>query len=143
MSTTLYEGGQKVPFMVKWPGKIKPGTLTETHVQTTDIFPTICDIVGDSPSNYQGLEGLSLSGVLTKDEPLDRKAIFAFRSYDGQYASVLTHDKWKLIAYRDNRYELFKVDEDMSEEKDLADQFTEKVEGQYGHSVLGTAKISR
>ena len=66
-------------------------------------------------------------GVLTRNEPLDRKAIFALRSYDGQYASVLTRDKWKLIAYRDNRFELFKVDEDISEAKDLSDQLPEKV----------------
>ena len=127
LGTALYEGGQKVPLLVKWPGKIKPGTSTETHVQTSDIFPTICEIVGDSPSNYQGLEGFSLLGVLTRNEPLDRKAIFALRSYDGQYASVLTRDNWKLIAYRDNRYELFKVDDDISEAKDLAGQLPEKV----------------
>ncbi len=127
VGTTLYDGGQKVPFMVKWPGKIKPGTSTEIHVQTSDIFPTICEIVGDSPGNYQGLEGLSLLGVLKENESLNRKAIFAFRSYDGQFASVLTHDKWKLIAYRDKRHELYKVDEDISEEKDLSDQLPEKV----------------
>jgi hypothetical protein len=66
-------------------------------------------------------------GVLTRNEPLDRKAIFALRSYDGQYASVLTRDNWKLIAYRDNRYELFKVDEDISEARDLAGQLPERV----------------
>ena len=127
VGTALFEGGLKVPFLVKWPGRLKPGTSTETHVQTSDIFPTICEIVGDSPSNYQGLEALSLVGVLTRNEPLDRKAIFALRSYDGQYASVLTRDNWKLIAYRDNRYELFKVDEDISEARDLAGQLPERV----------------
>lgn len=126
--TTLYEGGQKIPFIVKWPEKIKSGISIKTHIQTTDIFPTICEIVGDDPDNYKGIEGLSLLEVLTKGKPLDREAIFAFRSYDSQYASVLTLDNWKLIAYRDNRYELFLVDEDISEEHDLSKQHPEKVE---------------
>jgi arylsulfatase A-like enzyme len=122
VGTTLYEGGQKVPFIVKWPGRIDEGSYTDVHVQTSDIFPTICQVVNDDPDNYEGLEGLSLLGLLTDGEPLNREAIIAFRSYDAQYASVLRHDNWKIIAYRDGRFELYKVDEDISEENDLAAQ---------------------
>ena len=127
VGTTLYEGGQKVPFIVKWPGKIKGGEKNQTYVQTTDIFPTICELTGDNPDNYEGLEGNSLLGVLTQKKQLDREAIFAFRSYDAQYASVIAKDDWKLIAYRDDRYELYKVDEDIAEEEDLSEKYPEKV----------------
>ena len=126
VGTTLYEGGQKIPFIVKWPGVTRPGERIESLVQTTDIFPTLCEIVGEDPGRYEGLEGLSLFGLLTRGEPLDREAIFAFRSYDGQYASVLDADHWKLIAYRDGRQELYKVDEDISESKNLSGSNPEK-----------------
>ncbi len=129
VGTTLYEGGQKVPFMVRWPIAFSGGKSIETHVQTTDIFPTICRVVNDNPDNYEGLEGLSLLGLLTDGEPLNREAIIAFRSYCPQYASVLRHDNWKIVAYRDGRYELYKVDEDISEENDLAAQHPQIVRG--------------
>lgn len=119
--TTLYEGGQKVPFIMKWTGVIKEGGEIKSNVQTTDIFPTICEITGSNPKKYKGLEGLSLLSILKDDKPLDRSYIFAFRSYDAQYASVLSKDNWKLIAYRDGRNELYKVDEDISEERNLAE----------------------
>lgn len=130
VGTTLYEGGQKVPFIMKWTGVIKEGGEIKSNVQTTDIFPTICEITGSNPKKYTGLEGLSLLSILKKDKPLERSYIFAFRSYDAQYASVLSKDNWKLIAYRDGRNELYKVDEDLSEKFDLAKtnpQMTQKL----------------
>jgi arylsulfatase A-like enzyme len=127
VGTTLYEGGQKIPFIMKWPGRISTGARIFTHVQTTDIFPTLCEIVGEDPGRFDGLEGVSLMGLLTRGEQPERQAIFAFRSYDAQFASVLTPDDWKLIAYRGGRYELFKVDEDISEENELSLRFPGKV----------------
>ncbi len=127
IGTTLYEGGQKVPFIVKWPGKVEQGTTIETLVQTTDIFPTLCEVSGVDPDHFEGLEGESLVGLLTRGEQLDRDVIVAFRSYDAQYASVLASDYWKLIAYRGGKFELFKVDEDIAEAHDLAGQHPEKV----------------
>jgi arylsulfatase A-like enzyme len=127
IGTTLYEGGQKVPFMVRWPGKVEPGKKIRTHVQTSDIFPTLCEIVGEDPGQFQGLEGVSLHELLTTGKEPDRDAIFAFRSYDGQFASVLASDNWKLVAYRDGQAELYKVDEDISEQHDLAGQYPAKV----------------
>jgi arylsulfatase A-like enzyme len=112
---------------VKWPGRIEPGGRITTNVQTSDIFPTLCEVVGEDPCHYEGLEGLSLFGLLTRGEHLDREAIFAFRSYDGQYASVLTADHWKLIAYRDGHHDLYKVDEDISETEELSGSNPEKV----------------
>ena len=124
----LYEGGQKVPFLVRWPNAFMGGRTLDTHVQTSDIFPTLCEVVGDDPSKYEGLEGLSLYKLLTKDQPLNREAIIAFRSYGVQYASVLRDDNWKIVAYRDGRYELFKVDEDISENSDMSAQHPEIVQ---------------
>jgi arylsulfatase A-like enzyme len=120
LGTALCEGSAKIPYLFKWPGNAKAGTTNEIHVQTTDIFPTLIEIVGGDPSNYKGLEGKSLYHTLKSNKPLKREALFFYRSYDGQYASVLREDNWKLIAYRDGHYELFNLETDISEENDMS-----------------------
>ncbi len=125
--TALYEGGTKVPFIIKWPGVTKPGSSNETHIQTTDVFPTFVQIVGDNQAKYKGMEGVSLVDLLKNGKPLNRTEMFAFRTYDAQYASVLTSENWKLIAYLNGKHELYKVDEDISEQNNLAAEYPEKV----------------
>lgn len=127
VGTALYEGAAKVPFLFKWPGVTKAGSSKEMHVQTTDVFPTLVEIAGVNPSGFEGLEGKSLVNTMKHNQPLNREALYFYRSYDGQYASVLRNDNWKLIAYRDGHYELFKVDEDISEENDLTKEKPELV----------------
>jgi arylsulfatase A-like enzyme len=126
--TALYEGAAKVPFLIKWPGVTKPNSVNTTHIQTTDVFPTFVDIVGDSLSNYIGIEGLSLVNVIKNNSQLKRSELFGFRTYDAQYASVLTSDNWKLMAYLNGKHELYKVDEDISEENNLAYKNPEKLQ---------------
>lgn len=119
VGTALYEGAAKIPFIVKWPGITKAGDNDKTQIQTTDIFPTLLEIVGEKPDDFEGLEGKSLVNVIKNKQPLTREALYFYRSYDSQYASVLRSDNYKLIAYRNGEYELYKVDEDISEENNL------------------------
>jgi len=126
--TALYEGGVKIPFIIKWPGVTKPGSEDETHIQMTDVFPTFVQIAGGNINDYKGLEGLSLVELLRNNTPLDRNELYAFRTYDAQYASVLTSGNWKLIAYLNGKHELYNLNEDISEEHNLASQYPEKVQ---------------
>jgi arylsulfatase A-like enzyme len=126
--TALYEGGIKVPFIIKWPGVTKPGTSDLTHIQTTDLFPTFVQIVGEAPENYNGIEGVSLVAHLKNNTPVKERYLIGFRTYDAQYASVLAPDDWKLIAYLDGKHQLYKVDEDISEQNNLADKYPDKVQ---------------
>ena len=122
VGTALYEGAAKIPFLFKWPGVTKAGITHKMHVQTTDVFPTLIQIAGGNPIEFKGLEGVSLYHTLKNSTPIDREALYFYRSYDGQYASVLREDSWKLIAYRDGHYELFRVDSDVSEANDLSEE---------------------
>lgn len=124
-ASALYEGGQKIPFIIKWPGVFPEGSDEPTHVQTTDIFPTICEIVGQNPLQYQGIDGMSLLQLVSNKKPLNRYAIFSQQSYDEQFATVLDTNNWKLISWRDGSAELYKVDEDIAEENNVAEQFPE------------------
>jgi len=122
VGTALYEGSAKIPFLIKWPDVVIPGSKSDAHVSTLDIFPTLMSITGKDPKTLKNrLDGLSLLKLLNhSDTEINRDALYFYRSYDGQYASILRDDNWKLIAYRDGHYELFKVDEDISETNDVS-----------------------
>jgi arylsulfatase A-like enzyme len=125
--TALYEGGIKVPFIIKWPGVTKPGSIDNTHIQTTDVFPTLVDMAGGDVKKYKGLEGVSLVDHLRNGTAVKDRYLIGFRTYDAQYASVLAPDDWKLIAYLNGKHELYKVDEDISEQNNLAGKYPDKV----------------
>jgi arylsulfatase A-like enzyme len=126
--TALYEGAAKVPFIIKWPGVTTPDSENSTHIQTIDVFPTFAEIVKQEISEYKDIDGLSLVDVIKNDKPLKRNELYGFRTYDAQYASVLTSDNWKLVAYLNGNHELYKVDEDISEKNDLAGQNPQKLQ---------------
>ena len=122
----LYEGGARIPFHVCWPGAVRPQSTSEQLVVTTDIFPTILELAGGQPADYPKLDGQSLRTVLTGRGTLDRKEIILYRSYEDQYAAIRS-GRWKLIAYRSGRRELFDLEKDLSEKNDLSAVRSEKV----------------
>ena len=74
----IYEGGQRVPLMVRWPGKIEPGTTSDTVVGAIDLYPTVLDALGlDKPSGHI-LDGVSFLPVLKQTGKLDREAYFTW-----------------------------------------------------------------
>lgn len=121
---SLYEGGTRVPFFVRWPGRTKPGSVCETPATHVDIFPTFLELAG-AQRPAQTLDGESLA-ALWRDPaaPLTRNAIFAHHpSYLGQDdkwrtkpASSIISGDWKLIEFfEDSRLELYNVREDIGE----------------------------
>src|SRR2546427_6844183 len=56
----LYEGGLRVPCLVRWPGKIKPGRVSEAPIITQDFYPTMIEIASLRPDTRQMLDGTSL-----------------------------------------------------------------------------------
>ena len=73
----LYEAGIRMPLVIKWPSRVKPGGRTDTLVSHTDFAPTFLEAAGLKPS--PDMTGKSLIGVLTKGKSLDRGAIFTER----------------------------------------------------------------
>ena len=122
----LYEGGARIPFIVKWPGVVKGGTTSSELAVTTDVFPTMLGMVGGDISSFPKLDGKSLVPVLKDGAKMERKEIIMYRSYEDQYAAVRS-GKWKYIAYRRGRNELFDLESDLSESKDLSKTMPEKV----------------
>ncbi len=122
----LYEGGIRVPLIVRWPGKVKAGTTDATPVYSTDFNPTLLEVAGLEPAPGVPLDGESLLPLLTGKGGLGRKAIFwhfpnfAFHK-DNRLGSAVREGDFKLIEFFDDgSVELYNLREDVGEKKDLS-----------------------
>lgn len=122
----LYEGGVRVPMMVRWPGVIKPGTVSKTPVISTDYVPTLMELAGLTPIRDHPVDGESLVPLLKQTGELERDAIyFHYPNYafhkKNRLGSAIRQSDYKLIKwYDDHSVELYNLAEDLSEKKDLA-----------------------
>ena len=124
---TLCEGGARVPFIVSWPGVVASGVANDSVIQTTDLFPTLVELAGGDPADFEDLDGVSLLSTIRNNSELRRgKPIYGYRAYEDLYVSVREGD-WKLLGYRSGRLSLYNVVEDRAEQRDLADRHPEKV----------------
>jgi len=133
----LYEGGIRVPMIVRWPGMVKPGSISDFPVISTDFYPTLLDIAGvDTPGDYP-LDGESLVPVLKRDSALKREAIFwHFPAYlqagrTGKLrtspAGAVRKGEYKLIEFfEDGRLELYNLEDDIGETQNLVSKMPEK-----------------
>jgi uncharacterized sulfatase len=71
----LYEGGIRVPLIVRWPGKVQPGSLSSTLCTDIDLFPTLIEATGTTPVSEK-LDGLSLLPILTGSGSIQREALY-------------------------------------------------------------------
>jgi len=122
----LYEGGIRVPLIVRWPGHVDPGSLCDTPVISMDFYPTILAAAGLTPQAGRPLDGENLMPLLSQTGSLKRSAIyfhypnFAWHK-DNRLGSVVRHGKYKLIEYfDDNSVELYDLEADLRETRDLS-----------------------
>ncbi|WP_411846507.1 arylsulfatase [Roseibacillus persicicus] len=128
---SVYEGGLRVPAIVRWPGRIEPGGRSQTPSYFPDWFPTFCAAAGVVPPS--GLDGVNLLEVLVGEKTLVREVpmLWEFHGYGGQVA-VIDGD-WKAVwmgfARKGKRppWALYHLKTDPAEEKDLASKEPEKL----------------
>jgi arylsulfatase A-like enzyme len=130
---TPYEGGVRVPLIVKWPGVVKPGGVCRDHyVIIEDIFPTLLEMGGVEHAAQVGgkIDGVSFVPLLrgTEDYPRDRPIFWHFpNTYDQPPYSAVRKGDWKLIYHHVTRQlELFNLRSDLSERDDLSRREPEK-----------------
>jgi arylsulfatase A-like enzyme len=128
----LYEGGVRVPWIVKWPGVTKPGSICDVPVANPDIFPTVLEVVGLPQRPELHKDGKSFTHLLKgKTKPVHDVLFWHFPHYgtlgSGPCSSVRVGD-WKLIEWlEDDSAELFNLATDLSEKNDVAAQHPETV----------------
>ena len=144
----VHEGGVRVPFVARWPGRVKPGTTVRTPVHIVDLAPTFFELAGAKAPKGHALDGESLVRLLTTGKPgeLAERPIFQYYPfYDLRWgltpsASVRKGD-YKYVRHfgdrvaDDGRYvpgeheALYDLRRDVGEEKNLAGSRTELVAG--------------
>jgi arylsulfatase A len=146
-----YEGGIRVPFIIKWPEKVKGGKVENTPVHIIDIYPTLLDIAGSAKPANHTLEGVSLLPVMKGDKNAIKKtgkrALYFYQPlYDIQWgaspcASIIEGD-FKLIHFfgdyidldqnskyiPEGRTELYNLNTDIGERNDLTRVQPEKTQ---------------
>ncbi len=120
----VYEGGIRVPLIVRWPGKIAPGVET-TAAWAADLPVTIAGLCGLPPA--QGLDGVNLAALLEQGKPLEPRALhWHYPHYHNALSwpgGAIRDGDWKLVeAYNTGRLELFNLARDPGESTNLADQ---------------------
>ncbi len=120
---TLYEGGIRVPLIVRWPGRVKPGSTCDTPVTSPDFFATLAEIAGAEVKPGEGPDGTSLMPLLD-GRAIDRKAIyFHYPHYHHSTpAGAIRQGRHKLLEFfEDGRLELYDLQADPGETKNLAE----------------------
>jgi arylsulfatase A-like enzyme len=134
---SVYEGGVRVPFMVKWPGVTRPGSVTGQYVIAEDIFPTIREIARINDSKLiQKMDGKSMVPLLKKPDHTDKGRELLWHHphrwipAEGpniHWASAFRKGDWKLIYdYRAQKLELYNLKEDLGEQHDLSHIYRKK-----------------
>ncbi len=126
---TLYEGGIREPWIVRWPGVVQPGSVCDVPVISTDFFPTILEIAGVPLPKGVVLDGISNVPLLRQTGTINRKALFWHYPHYHRTtpAGAIRYGDYKLIEYyEDNHVELYNLKEDLSEKNDLAQKMPEK-----------------
>src|SRR5262249_14321920 len=127
-----YEGGIREPFLVRWPGVTRAGTVSDVPVCSIDFYPTILEMTGARPGPNQTIDGVSLVPILKQSGALSREALYwhypHYSNQGGKPGGAVRRGDDKLIEfYEDGRLELYDLRNDPGERDDLAARRPEKV----------------
>jgi arylsulfatase A-like enzyme len=125
-----YEGGIRVPMIVRWPGVVRAGATCDVPNISCDLMPTICEAAGAKLPADRAIDGVSLVPLLRQSGQLKREALFwHFPHYRNKQApySIVRQGDWKLIkSYEGKSLQLFNLKDDLAEANDLADKQADK-----------------
>lgn len=130
----LYEGGIRVPMIVKWAGVKKPGSTCDVPVISTDFYPTILEMIGLPQQPQQHADGKSFVPLLTNQGEFNRDALywhFPHYSNHGMQSpgGAVRYKNYKLIEYYENNtVQLFDLENDLEELHDLSSEQPQKAE---------------
>jgi arylsulfatase A len=141
-----YEGGIRVPMIVRWPGVVKAGTVEHTPVHAVDLLPTFLELAGTRAPGGHTVDGVSLARLWRGQGKLAPRPLYWYMPlYDLNWAAtpcaIVREGKYKLIEYfgdsfddsprpmyrTGQRLELYDLDADISEKRDLAAEMPERV----------------
>ena len=130
MKLHMYEGGIRVPGIIRWPGRTKPDSECHEPVNGTDILPSLCEMAGVEVPAGRTIDGTSFLPLL-QGAKLKRKVPLYWR-YDRAlskpFTAAMREGDWKILADNEmTKFELYNLREDIAENHNLADIQTERL----------------
>lgn len=117
----MYEGGIRIPFIVKWPAKIKAGTTSNFVGAFWDVVPTLTTIAGIEKSPG---DGISFLPELLQQSQKQKHEFLYWEFYEGGFKQAVRQEDWKAIRFykgaTPNRTELYYLKNDRGETTNLA-----------------------
>jgi arylsulfatase A-like enzyme len=139
---SIYEGGTREPCIVVWPGRAKPGTVSDALLQSVDWYPTLLNLCGLQPHRGQTFDGVDQTSALLGQRAVRDRVFCHFPHGSARAAkdipgfmpsAYVRKNDWKLIRFfADNndgsdRFELYNLKNDVGEARDLAAADPERV----------------
>jgi arylsulfatase A-like enzyme len=133
----LYEGGIRVPMIVRWPGRARPGTTSDAAWAFWDFLPTAADVAGARcPA---GLDGISVLPALL-GQPWKGHEYLYWEFYEGGFKQAVRAGDWKAVRKGlQGKVELYNLRDDLRETRDVADQNPDVVKRV--EEILRTARV--
>jgi len=128
----FYEGGLRIPFIVRWPGRIKPGTVSDHLGYFPDIMPTLAELAGaDVP---KGCDGISIVPTLLGDSGR-KQGQHDYLYWEDPRAVAVRMGNWKLVMPRKKKtIELYDLTKDIEEQTNIADKHPDIVRKMKAHA---------
>ena len=121
--TDVYEGGHRVPFIAKWPGKIENGIVSDATAMTFDLLPTLLSFSGIQFQNLMNLDGIDLSQHFINQKDLPDRTLF-WKMGD---EIAVREGEWKMVKLGNNSPELYNLRQDIREQNDVSGENSELV----------------
>jgi len=152
---TTWEGGMRVPFVIRWPGHIPEGTVVDELTTTMDILPTLATITGAEIPEDRKIDGHNIWPILSGDTSA-QSPYEAFYYYRYERLQAIRSGKWKLHVYRPDKGKtqlLYNLQNDIGETTDVSKENPEvvkrlqrlakKARNDLGDSVFGIRRENR
>ncbi len=128
----VYEGGMRIPLLVRWPGRVPTGRVVDDPVINTDWMPTILDLARVPEPDRPPTDGVSLVGFLEGTADAPKRSLFwhfpHYTNQGGRPGGAVRDGRWKLIEFYDTgTVELYDLADDPGESLSLADRHPRRV----------------
>jgi arylsulfatase A-like enzyme len=125
--TNFYEGGIRVPMLVRWPGKIKSGATSDFVGYFADVLPTVAELAGGTDHQPKQLDGISFAPTLLGQAKRQAKHEYLYWEAAGTKQDIVQQavrwGDWKAVKNRGNQaFELYDLSKDIGEEHNVAAQ---------------------